>query len=372
MVMKSLPAYFKITCYLILTFLTVIALQSWSGIFIPLIVGVLLAFLLLPVSRMFERWRVPRIPAIIISLLLTLILIGGVITFLSSQFLSFSEEIPMLSDRLNERFRLIQTFIHEHYNITEQRQIEWLEEQLAAFLSSSGKIFSGIFSATGSFIAAAALIPIYIFFITYYRHKFIQFIKMLTPQEQHGWVLEVIQLTSNVSQKYLLGLIIDIFILSVLNSVGFLLLGINHAILLGVVAAILNIIPYIGVLIGSIFPIAMALLTHDSIWVAVGALGVCVAVQFLDNNFITPLVVGSSVSINPFATIIALLIGGQVWGVAGMILFIPLLGMLKVVLDNVDALKPYGYLIGEEQKMKTKKKKLLKVPIHPEKENNEN
>jgi predicted PurR-regulated permease PerM len=140
-------------------------------------------------------------------------------------------------------------------------------------------------------------------------------------------------------------------------------LGINHAILLGVIAGFLNIIPYIGVLIGSLFPIVMALLTKDSIWIAVGALGVCVVVQFLDNNFITPNVVGSSVSINPLATLIVLVIGGMLWGVAGMMLFIPYLGMLKVVLDNVDGLKPFGYLIGEEAKLKQKKLKIFKINI---------
>jgi predicted PurR-regulated permease PerM len=133
-----------------------------------------------------------------------------------------------------------------------------------------------------------------------------------------------------------------------LNSIGFLALGINHAIFLGITAALLNVIPYVGVLIGSIIPVALALITKDSIWIAVGALAVCVVVQFLDNNFITPLVIGAAVSVNPLATTIALILGGMMWGLAGMMLFIPLLGMLKVVFDRVDGLKPLGYLIGEQ------------------------
>ena len=140
----------------------------------------------------------------------------------------------------------------------------------------------------------------------------------------------------------------DIIILSILNSTGFLLLGIKHAILFGVLAAILNIIPYIGVLIGSILPIMMALITKDEISYAIGAAGVCVLVQFLDNNFITPYVVGSSVSINPLTATLALVSSALIWGVAGMVLCMPVTGMIKVVCDKVEKLKPFGYLIGEE------------------------
>jgi predicted PurR-regulated permease PerM len=310
----------------------------------------------MPVSRWLQRKGIPSIPAIIMSIILMIIVFGGLIFFLSSQIMSFSEEMPLLLDKITEKFGVLQQFISDRFHISEKRQVEWLREQLINTLQSSGQLFTNIFSATGTFLAAATLIPIYIFFFTYYRHKFIEFMKSITPSEKHDWMIDIMHRTSMVSQKYLVGLMIDISILAVLNSIGFFILGINHAILLGVIAGILNIIPYIGVLIGSIFPITIALLTHDSIWVAVGALGVCVFVQFLDNNFITPKVVGSAVSINPLATMIALLIGGYLWGVAGMMLFIPYLGMLKVIFDNVEPLRPFGFLIGEEQKLKTKKK----------------
>lgn len=363
--MKEYPVYVRVLCYMLIIWLTLTGLAEGRELLIPLALGILLAFLLIPVTRALESKRVPKVPSILLSILLMILVFGGLIFFLSSQFLSFSEEIPLLKTQLELKFTAIQNFITENFNISKREQLQWIQDQLSGAIASSGQVFGSIFSATGNFLAAAALIPIYIFFFIYYRHKIIDFVKLMTPQEKHEWVLETIHSTSRVSQKYLVGLLIDITILSVLNSIGFLLLGINHAILLGVVAAILNIIPYIGVLIGSIFPIAMALLTHDSIWVAVGAFAVCVFVQFLDNNFITPAVVGSAVSINPFATIIALLIGGMVWGVAGMMLFIPYLGMLKVILDNNEKWRPYGYLIGEEELFRKKKKKMIKIDLDP-------
>jgi predicted PurR-regulated permease PerM len=141
---------------------------------------------------------------------------------------------------------------------------------------------------------------------------------------------------------------LDVVILSVLNSAGFLILGLKHAILFGVLASVLNIIPYIGVLIGSTLPILMAFLTKDSMSYALGVAGICFFVQFLDNNFITPYVVGSSVSINPLTAIIVLVASALIWGIPGMVLCMPLTGMAKVLCDNIDSLKPYGFLLGEE------------------------
>ncbi len=322
---------------------------------IPVSLGILLTFLLMPVSRWLESKRFPRILAIVMSIILMIIVVAGLLFFLSTQFMSFAEEMPLLKVKLAEKFAFLQHMISDKFNVSEGKQIAWLESQMVTMMESSGQIFGNIFSATGNFLAAATLIPIYIFFFTFYRHKIKDFVKYVAPADQHDQVLNVMRRTSQVSQKYLVGLLIDISILAVLNSIGFLILGINHAILLGVIAGLLNIIPYIGVLIGSIFPIIMALLTKDSIWIAGGALGVCVFVQFLDNNFITPKVVGSAVSINPLATMLALLIGGTIWGVAGMMLFIPFLGMLKVIFDNVEQFRPFGFLIGEEQKIKSKK-----------------
>ncbi len=354
--MKEYPLYIKSTVYLFLIIMIIFVLYVGRALLIPVSLGILLTFLLLPVSRWLESKRIPKILAIVMSIILMIIVIAGLIFFLSNQMMSFSEDLPLLKEKIANKFESFQGLIADRFDVSEKKQLVWLQNQLTNAMQSSGQLFGNIFSATGNFLASATLIPIYIFFFTFYRHKFVDFMKYLTPNDKHVHLVGVMHRTSEVSQKYLVGLIIDITILSILNSIGFLALGIKHAVLLGVIAGMLNIIPYIGVLIGSIFPIFMALLTKDSIWFSVGALGVCVFVQFLDNNFITPKVVGSAVSINPLSTMIALLIGGMLWGVAGMMLFIPYLGMLKVIFDNVEGLRPFGFLIGEEDKLKSRKK----------------
>ena len=151
-------------------------------------------------------------------------------------------------------------------------------------------------------------------------------------------------------------------IVATLNSVGLLLLGVDYAVFFGTLAAFLLLIPYIGIMIGSLLPIVYALVTKDSPVYAVGVAGIFLFVQFLEGNFITPHIVGSKVSVNPLAAIIALILGGQLWGVAGLVLALPLTAILKVVFDNIESMKPYGYLIGEpEQTHKPKPKRTLKL-----------
>ena len=150
-----------------------------------------------------------------------------------------------------------------------------------------------------------------------------------------------------------------ILIIGTLDTIGLLILGIDYAFFFGFFAAFLVLIPYIGISIGSLLPILMALITKDSGWYALGVAGLFGFVQFLEGNFITPYVVGSKVCINSMAAIIALILFGNLWGIAGLILAIPLTAILKVVFDNVEALKPFGYLIGEVEF--PKKEKVKKV-----------
>lgn len=340
----------RTSCVVFLIAAGIFFLVAAKSILVPMVIGLFIAFLLLPLCRKMEKKKFPRSLSALISITLIGVTITALLWFMSSQFLSFREELPMMSEKLNMRIADLQEYVTANFGISEQEQLKWMEEQLVSLMSSGGQFAADIFSATGNFIAAAALVPIYAFFFIYYRGKIRDFVKMVTPKTKHEKALSILQTTSTVSYKYLLGLTIDIAILSVLNSLGFYLLGINHAVFLGITAGLLNVIPYVGVLIGSVVPVILALITKDTIWVAVGALAVCVAVQFLDNNFITPMVIGSAVSVNPLATMVALLFGGLIWGLAGMMLFIPMLGVLKVFCDRIDPLKPFGYLIGEQER----------------------
>ena len=121
----------------------------------------------------------------------------------------------------------------------------------------------------------------------------------------------------------------------VLNSLGLLALGIRHAILFGFITAIMTIIPYIGIFVSALLPISMAIITKDSIWYPLGVIGVFAFVQYLEANLIFPKVVAAELNISTWATLVAIIAGGIIWGISGMILFVPFVGLLKIITDMV-------------------------------------
>jgi len=348
MTVSEQPFYFQATIKLFLVALVIAFLILAQNILIPFTIAVFFTFLLMPVSRKLQHWHIPKALAILISIIMAFAMVAVLFYFFIDQVMSFVNDWPVLQKTLTAKWENVQQFISETFHISRVEQKAWLTSKIKENASSGGVLVLGIFSATSSFLASFALIPIYIFFLTLYQDKFKEFIQLVTKDDKNEHVLMIVKKVSVVSQKYVMGIFLDIVILSVLNSTGFLILGLPHAILFGVLASLLNIIPYIGVLIGSTLPILMALLTKDSMSYPLAVLGICIVVQFLDNNFITPYVVGSSVSINPLTATLVLIASSLIWGIPGMVLCMPLTGMAKVVCDNIESMKPYGFLLGEE------------------------
>lgn len=348
------PFYFRATVKLIFAGLIITFLILAKNILIPFTIAVFFAFLLLPVSKKLEQWHLPKIIAILLSIILAIGVFGALIYFFYDQVLSFVNDWPVIKETMLSKWAAFQQFISETFNISIHEQKAWLTKKITENASTGGVIVFGLFSATTSFIVSFTLIPIYIFFLTLYRDKFKEFIRLISKEDKDEHAILVAKKVSQVSQKYLTGIFLDVLILSVLNSTGFLILGLPHAILFGILTSMLNIIPYIGVLIGSLLPVLMAFLTKDTMAYPIMVLAVCLITQFLDNNFITPYVVGSSVSVNPLTATLMLIASSIVWGIPGMILCLPLTGMAKVVCDNIDSLKPYGFLLGDEVNFSTR------------------
>lgn len=359
--MTEQPVYVRGAYFLLFIGLVLLCLYYGQPLLVPVIMALLFAFLVLPISNKLESWKTPRWLASFMGVLTVFAFIGALFMFLSWEVMSFADDFPSMKSAVDAKMKTIYKYVEINYSISRREQSRWVLAKRQELIDSGANSAMGIFSATGAVIASMLLIPIFMFFMLMYREKFKTFIHLLNP-EKHDHVMEIVRKISRISQKYIRGIFIDIVILTALNSIGFLVLGLKYAILLGLIAAVLNIIPYVGVLIGSLLPIGMALVTKDSVMYAVGALGVCVLVQFLDNNFITPKVVGSSVNLNPLASIGALLFGGLLWGLPGMVLAIPLAGMFKVVCDNVAELRPFGFLLGEEQEYKPFRFKRISLP----------
>ncbi|WP_066510887.1 AI-2E family transporter [Rufibacter sp. DG15C] len=342
----KLPSYFKYTVILLGLFLLLYFMQTFKSILIPLSFAGLFALLLLPISTRLER-QMPRSMATLLSLILVILVVALMIYFFSMQIGNFTAELNDISAKLSILISKIQMFLFNKFGIKPTNRSEFIEKALGN-ISQTGTAFVGsTISLTTGALTVITLIPIYVFCMLYYRDHLRQFIFQFIAVSKRESILNTIDNIQQVVQSYISGLVIVIVIVSILNSIGLMIMGIEYAIFFGAFAAILTIIPYIGIMLGAALPALYVLVNTGSVTNMLIVVAIFAFVQFLEGNFITPNVVGSKVSINPFAAIIALIMGGEIWGAAGMILSIPLIAILKVLLDQYAPLKPFAFLLGD-------------------------
>ncbi len=346
----ELPSYAKLVCVLLSLVIVVYGLHTLQGLLIPLVFAILFSVLLFPLVQRLEKWRVPRIVAIIVCLLLALGVITGLFWGISIQISSFSEVIPKFVQRGSEYINSIQTFADKHLNIDRQRQVSEVKKYLSQALAEGGTILTTTLLATTSIITNLFLILLFAFFFLLYRDFFRSFFYKIFDDTRRSKIDDVLTGIYEVVKDYLAGLVLVILIIGTLMTVGLLILGVDYAVFFGFFGAVLVLIPYFGISMGSLLPAAYTLVTQDNPVKALGVIGIFLFVQTLEGNFITPYIVGSKVSINPLAAIIVLILWENVWGLPGLVLALPMTAILKVVFDSVDALKPYGFVIGEAEK----------------------
>lgn len=317
-------------------------------ILMPLAFSAFFAMLLSPIVRLFERWKVSRALSILLTLLVVLVVFAGVLTLISAQFIQFAERVPEVTEKLKGVTENSIVFLEETVGISQEEQTEYLQQGINNLIDQSGNYVSSIVSATTNVFTLMTLLPIFLFFMLYYQEMYQTFFRKLfvAQGEDQSNIDDLLDRVQNVTQNYLVGMLSVIGILAVLNTTGLLIIGLEHALFFGVFASLLAIIPYIGIIIGALPPLVFAFLLTDSLLTPVLVIAVFATVQFLEGNFITPKIVGSKVSINPFVAMVALIVGGHLWGISGMILFVPVIGILKVVFDQIPEMKPYGYLLG--------------------------
>jgi predicted PurR-regulated permease PerM len=338
------PFYFRFSMILLMLLLVAIALYYGSDIIIPFAFATLLAVLLIPLNNFLEKKRLSRPGAIIISLAISFLFIFGIIYFLSIQILAFVDDMPVIKDRINELIYSMQRWLHQRFGLSMREQTEYIN---TAKDNGTG-ILGDTFLSITDILLGLTLLPIYTFLILYYRDMLKKFIIAVFKDGDREKVEDVLRESRGVVQNYMVGLLIEMGIVAVINFLGFAIIGIEYAVFLAVFAAILNLIPYIGMLIASIFCCIVTLTSSENISDAIWTLVVLWIVQFFDNNIIMPRVVGSKVKINAMITILGVLIGGALCGIPGMFLSIPAIAILKVIFERVDNLKPWGMLLSDD------------------------
>lgn len=343
----KIPFYAKTTIFFVGLFVFITMLYIAQSIIVPLVFAVIIAIVLHPVVNFFVRLKLNRVVAISISLLITIILITALGTLLYSQSSKFSESWPTLVDKFTVAFNQSITWSSGYFDISPRKIHAWIDATRGDILNNSSSAIGQTLMSVGSGLVALFLLPVYIFLILFYQPLLLDFIRKLFGEENKSQVSEIVTKTKTLIQSYLVGLVIEAAIVAVLEIAALLILGIEYAILLGILGALLNVIPYIGGLVAVALPMMIALATKDSAWYSVYVLVIYYIIQLIDNNYIVPTIVASKVKINALFSIIIVIAGNALWGVPGMFLSIPILAIVKLIFDNIEPLKPWGFLLGD-------------------------
>ncbi len=343
------PFIVQATYFLLFIISFVFIIIVAKNFLVPLAVGLLISSLLYPISGIGCKIGLPKGLAILVTIILMMVFFAGISTFFVGEISTLAADFPALKTKAIQNVNEVSVFIEETSGIQTESQKNWLKEQISHLFSSGNQVMNGVLNATAGTFFKIFIMPVFVFYLLLYRERFHFFVMRVVPLKEKKRANIILNEISFVSQRYLGGAFIVVLILSVLNSLGLYIVGVEYAILFGVISAIFNFIPYFGTWIGAFFPFTFALLTGDSPNLAFGVLILLAIIHFTENNILTPNITGGYVRLNPFITILALIAGGMVWGVAGMLLVIPFIASLKIVFENFESTKALAFLLGRPE-----------------------
>ncbi|MES2592115.1 MAG: AI-2E family transporter [Bacteroidota bacterium] len=359
---QKFPFYAKFALVLLSISLIISLLYVGHQVLFPVMLSLLFAILLRPVVKLLTiKLKLPHVIAVMISVFLFLLFIGGIVFFVSWQIGGMAEDWDSIKKNILSHYHTVQIWIKQRFHISYNEQQKYVDRATKESLEGGGQLMGSTLSSFTDALFNVVLIPIYIFLILLYRNLFIKFLSKLVSRENQGKLQDILQNVKVAIQSFVVGLLIEFGIVSTLTSIGLMIVGVEYAILLGVITGILNLIPYIGILIAAFLSVLATLSSSTDITIIAGVVIVNVVVQLLDNNIIIPMIVSSKVKVNAFVSILAVIIGGTIAGVAGMFLAIPVVAILKVIFDRIEPLEPWGFLMGDDMP-KTYEWGKLKLP----------
>jgi predicted PurR-regulated permease PerM len=374
------------------------AIYHARAFLVPLSFAALLAMLMVPISNALERWGFRRTWSSLTSTLIIITIAAGVVLLLSSRASSFAAELPRLMERVTQHYQKVRQTVQNQWGIELPTQDDLLADKSSetssdvsttkepeasssgsaagtarqrppanseaspansaseggatvsgSWFSSIMRTLTNIFTSTLAIVGDMLLTLVYVFTLLFYRDRFREFLCRLTPDAEHPRVTRLIDHTSSVARQYLWGRLLLIIVLAIFYGLGFFIIGLQNALFLAIFAALFDIIPYIGPIIGMVLPVLVALVSQNSPMLLLWVLAIFAVAQFVQSYILEPLIVGAEVHVNPFFTIVAVVAGSLLWGIPGLILAIPIVGIMRVIFDNFDSLQPYGYLIGQKE-----------------------
>lgn len=345
----KLPFYAKLTYVLLSLIAFTFIFYVGQSIIVPILMAFLIAIILRPIVEFLnKKLRLPNVIAAMLAVSLFVIIVLGIFTALSFQITDMVSDFDKIERNLNIHIQNCQDLIRENFNLSSREQKVFIDEATNDSLEKGKELLGTTLLSFSDTLLNLILIPIYIFLILLYKSLFVKFFTKLFKEEYHTKLYDILDQIKVVVKSYLVGLILEMIFISVLTSIGLMIIGVEYAILLGVITGILNIIPYIGILFAGLLTIIASLTGSSDLSIILGVIIVNVIVQLIDNNVLVPLIVSSKVKINALVSIIGIIIGGAIAGISGMFLAIPIIAILKVIFDRIESLEPWGYLIGDD------------------------
>lgn len=341
------PFYAKASLVIIGLFIFTFTLYIGKEIIVPLIYSVIIAITISPLVDFFVRKRINRVIAISLALALVAGIFISLGLLLSTQFGEFTDAFPKLMDTFYETLNNTVKWASKFFNISTRKINTYIADTQSDILSNSRVPIGLTLNTIVDIFVMLCLIPVYVFMILYYQPLLLDFVRKVTGNQNTRKVNHILQLTKTIIQRYLVALLLEAGIVAVMNSIGLLMIGFKYAVVLGIIGALLNLIPYLGGLLAIVLYVIIALVTKDSFSYVFYVLIIYTIIQVIDNNIIVPKLVGSKVKINALVAIVAVIVGGALWGVSGMFLSIPLIAIVKIIFDHIDSLKPWGFLLGD-------------------------
>lgn len=351
------PSYVK-TLFILLT-LSIILVFIYLGqhILIPIMLSVLLVILLKPIVDFFnKRLKLPQVIAILLSIVLFILFIAGIIFFMSWQISDITSDWNQIKENLSYHYKHLQQWMKQRFQISYDNQEKYIQQATQDSLNNSDEIVANTLNSFRGFLLNTILIPVYTFLLLLYRGLLVTFLSKFVKADRQNELREILKQVQSAIQSFLIGLLLEMFIVATLTTVGLMIIGVQYALLFGVITGILNLIPYIGILFAAFLTIVATLTNSTDLSLIIGVVIVNVCVQFIDNNFLVPFIVSSKVRINALVSLVGIITGGAIAGIAGMFLAIPTIAILKVIFDHAEGFQPWGLLLGDDSKSRKRYK----------------
>lgn len=357
-----LPFYIKLACVLFSLFALGTLVILAKEILSPLLFSCLFSILLLPLAKFFERkLRMPRSASSMISVVLLVGFIALIIYVIGYQIADLVKAWPEFKVQINRSMYDFRGWVYENFHITRKKQLNVVNNAASKVTSPDAAIVGTTLLSLSSILLFLVFTFIYTFFFLMYRRLIMKFLESVFLEENKLRVHEIIEQVQLIIRQYIIGLLVEMAIVAAMVSITLSLLGVQYALLLGLITGIFNLIPYFGIFTALVIGCTVTLGTSPDSTLVIYVMTTYVVTHLIDSNIILPLVVGSKVRINALITVLGVVIGEMFWGVAGMFLSIPVIAVLKIIFDRVESLQPWGIILGDEEKKQNKLATRLKV-----------